>query len=167
MENHKLVLPEHLNHYGYLFGGYLLKWVDEYAWIAASLDYPDCNFVTVALDKVEFKKSGDTAEISIKRQTEGTTFWKGTKSEWEMALSPDVEYTIDLDYGAAEMIMDLRGLKIEEIDMDMGASGNTIWFEDYPTRVTLDTGASSIKFKFPDKYGVIIEIDGGDDRRLP
>jgi len=57
MENHKLVLPEHLNQYGYLFGGNLLKWVDEYAWIAATLDYPGCNFVTIGLDSVEFKKS--------------------------------------------------------------------------------------------------------------
>ncbi len=57
MENHKLVLPEYLNHFGFLFGGYLLKWVDEYAWIAASLDYPGSNFVTIAMDKVEFRKS--------------------------------------------------------------------------------------------------------------
>lgn len=28
METYKLVLPEHLNPYGYLFGGNLLKWVD-------------------------------------------------------------------------------------------------------------------------------------------
>ena len=57
MENYKLVLPEHLNHYGYLFGGHLLKWLDEFSWIAASLDYPGCQFVTVAMDKVEFRKS--------------------------------------------------------------------------------------------------------------
>lgn len=57
MENYKLVLPEHLNHYGYLFGGNLLKWVDETAWICASLDYPECRFVTVGMDTVEFRKS--------------------------------------------------------------------------------------------------------------
>ena len=57
MENHKLILPEHLNQYGFLFGGHLLNWVDENAWIAASLDYPGCNFVTVGMDKVEFRKS--------------------------------------------------------------------------------------------------------------
>jgi len=56
-ENYKLVMPEHLNHFGYLFGGYLLQWVDELAWIAATLDYPDCRFVTIAMDKVEFRKS--------------------------------------------------------------------------------------------------------------
>ncbi|MGI9516919.1 MAG: acyl-CoA thioesterase [Pirellulaceae bacterium] len=57
MTNHKLVLPEFLNQYGFLFGGYLLKWVDEYAWIAATLDFPACNFVTIAMDKVEFRRT--------------------------------------------------------------------------------------------------------------
>jgi len=57
MENHKLVLPEHLNHYGFLFGGHLLNWVDECAYIAATIEYPDSNFVTVAMDKVVFKRS--------------------------------------------------------------------------------------------------------------
>ena len=56
MENFKLVLPEHLNHYGYLFGGNLLKWVDEAAYIAARTEYPQHEFVTVAMNKVEFKK---------------------------------------------------------------------------------------------------------------
>lgn len=54
MESYKVVRPEHLNHYGYLFGGFLLKWVDEISWIAASRDYPACRFVTVAMDNVEF-----------------------------------------------------------------------------------------------------------------
>ena len=57
MESHKLVLPEHLNHYGYLFGGNLLKWADEMGWIAASKGHPGCNFVTIGMDKVEFKSS--------------------------------------------------------------------------------------------------------------
>jgi acyl-CoA hydrolase len=29
VEKHKLVIPQHINHYGYLFGGNLLKWGDE------------------------------------------------------------------------------------------------------------------------------------------
>ena len=65
MENHKLVLPGHLNHYGFLFGGHLLNWVDEYAYIAASVEYPDSDFVTVAMDKVEFKKSVREGTILI------------------------------------------------------------------------------------------------------
>jgi acyl-CoA hydrolase len=57
MENRRLVLPEHLNHYGFLFGGHLLQWVDEIAWIAASLDFPGRRLVTVAMDEVVFRKS--------------------------------------------------------------------------------------------------------------
>jgi len=57
MENHRLVLPEHLNHHGTLFGGNLLKWVDEMAWLSASAQYPRCHFVTIAMDDVVFSKS--------------------------------------------------------------------------------------------------------------
>lgn len=76
MENHKLVLPEHLNQYGYLFGGNLLKWVDEYAWIAASLEYPGCTFVTIGMDKVEFRKSvteGTILKFLVEKTSKGTT----------------------------------------------------------------------------------------------
>ena len=57
MENYRLVMPENLNHFGYLFGGYMLKWVDEMAWIAATMDYPGYLFVTIGMDKVEFRRS--------------------------------------------------------------------------------------------------------------
>ncbi|MEW6219505.1 MAG: acyl-CoA thioesterase [Thermodesulfobacteriota bacterium] len=76
MESYKLVLPEHLNHYGYLFGGNLLKWVDEVGWIAASLDYPGCNFVTVGLDRVEFRRSvkeGSLLRFLVEREQAGTS----------------------------------------------------------------------------------------------
>jgi acyl-CoA hydrolase len=76
MENYKLVLPEHLNHHGFLFGGHLLEWVDEFAYIAASLDYPGCNLVTVALDKVEFRrgiKQGTILRFEARRTKVGRT----------------------------------------------------------------------------------------------
>lgn len=76
MENYKLVLPGDLNQNGYLYGGNLLKWIDEYAWIAATLDYPKCSFVTVALDKVTFKKGvkdGAILKFDIKKSHVGNT----------------------------------------------------------------------------------------------
>ncbi len=76
METHRLVLPGDLNHYGFLFGGRLLAWIDEASWIAASLDYPHCQFVTVAMDTVEFRQSvrdGTILRISCTREREGTT----------------------------------------------------------------------------------------------
>ena len=97
MENYKLVLPEHLNHYGYLFGGHLLRWVDEVAYIAASLDYPGCNFVTIGMDRVEFKKSvkqGALLRLAVNKTREGNT-----------SVQYHVEvYRHDINSGADELI---------------------------------------------------------------
>ncbi|MBB1073498.1 acyl-CoA thioesterase [Rhodoferax sp. 4810] len=76
MESYRLVRPEHLNHYGKLFGGFLLKWVDEISWIAASRDYPGYHFVTVGMDQVAFHRStkqGSVLRFVINISHRGTT----------------------------------------------------------------------------------------------
>ena len=76
MDHHKLVQPEFLNHQGFLFGGYLLKWVDELAFITAKLEHPGKRFVTVALDNVVFKHritNGQILRFAIERSKLGTT----------------------------------------------------------------------------------------------
>jgi acyl-CoA hydrolase len=55
MDTFTHVRPEHLNHYGYLFGGQLLKWVDEHAWLVATLDFPGYHLVTRAMAESDFK----------------------------------------------------------------------------------------------------------------
>ena len=55
MDTFSLVRPEHLNHHGYLFGGMLLKWADEFAWLVASRDFPGCTLVTIGMDEVAFR----------------------------------------------------------------------------------------------------------------
>jgi len=65
MNNYKLVLPSHLNHYGHVFGGMLLQWVDEYAWIAATIDFPEFDLVTIGMDNVVFKKGVQEGSILL------------------------------------------------------------------------------------------------------
>ena len=76
MDNYKLVMPEDLNHQGYLFGGKLLAWVDEYVYIAATLDFPGCSLVTIGLDRVEFHKGarqGSVLKFEVERTHIGTS----------------------------------------------------------------------------------------------
>jgi acyl-CoA hydrolase len=76
MDNYTIVRKEHLNHHGYLFGGTLLSWVDEFAWIFASLDFPGCSLVTVGMDRVSFKErveSGSILRFSILPVHRGTS----------------------------------------------------------------------------------------------
>ncbi len=110
MQNHKLVLPEHLNHYGFLFGGYMLMWKDEVAWIAASLDHPGFRFVTVAMDEVEFRKS---VRLGTILQFEVTPERKGRTS-----VTYSVEVTKeDLESGQKEVVF-TTGVTLVRVDPD-------------------------------------------------
>jgi acyl-CoA hydrolase len=97
LESYKVVRPEHLNHFGYLFGGFLLMWVDEISWIAASRDYPGCSFVTVSMDKVEFRRGvhqGTVLRFSVGESDRGNT-----SVEYAAQVFAD-----DLETGAEEPI---------------------------------------------------------------
>lgn len=76
MENFNLVRPEHLNHHGSLFGGQMLSWVDECAWMAAAREYPKCRFVTRAMDRIEFRhqvKNGSILRFNTVKTNVGNT----------------------------------------------------------------------------------------------
>ncbi len=49
-----LVRPQDLNHAGTLFGGTIMAWSDELAFIAATLTYPHCTFVTKVFHEFNF-----------------------------------------------------------------------------------------------------------------
>ena len=76
MEHYKLIMPEILNHLGYLYGGYMLKWIDEFAYITANQEFPGNNFLTIAVDNVIFRKSvrsGEIIRFLVEREKLGTT----------------------------------------------------------------------------------------------
>ncbi len=76
MNTYTIVRPEHLNHFGYLFGGQLLKWVDETAWMAAARDYPGFILVTRAMDRIDFKTrvaSGAILRFEVRPARQGRT----------------------------------------------------------------------------------------------
>lgn len=76
METHVLVRTEHLNHFGSLFGGQMLLWVDESAAMTALTEFPHVRLITRALSNVEFKKqiiNGSVCKFVTKRIGIGNT----------------------------------------------------------------------------------------------
>jgi len=69
MDFYTIVRPEHLNHYGFLFGGNMLKWVDEYVYVAALREFPACRFVTRAMDAASFTQSVNNGALLCYRVT--------------------------------------------------------------------------------------------------
>ncbi|MFM1767677.1 MAG: hypothetical protein RJA22_206 [Verrucomicrobiota bacterium] len=71
-----LVRPEFLNHGGTLFGGYLMQWADDMAYIAASLAYPGADFVTKLFGPFDFRspaRAGDILRILSQVEAPGRT----------------------------------------------------------------------------------------------
>lgn len=76
MNTYQMVRSEHLNHYGKLFGGYMLLWVDEMAWLTAARDFPGCNLVTRSMEKIDFNcpvESGSILRFNILPERIGNT----------------------------------------------------------------------------------------------
>lgn len=74
-----LIRPEFLNHGGTLFGGYMMQWADDLAYVAASLAYPEANFVTKLFGPFDFKSpvvAGDIIKIFSQVESIGTTSCK-------------------------------------------------------------------------------------------
>lgn len=74
-----LIRPEFLNHAGILFGGYMMKWADEMAYIAASMEFPDGDFVTKLFGQFDFRAPvalGDIIKIYSEVESVGHTSCK-------------------------------------------------------------------------------------------
>ena len=65
-EQQYLIRPTHINHYGRLFGGELLKWIDEVAGIVA-IRHCGCTVTTAAIDNLQFRAPAYSGDMIVLR----------------------------------------------------------------------------------------------------
>lgn len=65
-EQQYLICPAHINHYGRLFGGQLLKWIDELAGIVA-IRHCGNTVTTAAIDNLQFQAPAYTGDMIVLR----------------------------------------------------------------------------------------------------
>ena len=65
-EQQYLICPAHINHYGRLFGGQLLKWIDELAGIVA-IRHCGGTVTTAAIDNLQFRAPAYTGDMIVLR----------------------------------------------------------------------------------------------------
>ena len=59
-----LICPAHINHYGRLFGGQLLKWIDELAGIVA-IRHCGATVTTAAIDNLQFQAPAYSGDMIV------------------------------------------------------------------------------------------------------
>ena len=94
-EQQYLICPAHINHYGRLFGGQLLKWIDELAGIVA-IRHCGATVTTAAIDNLQFQAPAYTGDMIV---LQGQVTYVGNSS---MEIRVDT-YREALD-GTREMI---------------------------------------------------------------
>ncbi|NMA69711.1 MAG: cell wall-active antibiotics response protein [Desulfitobacterium sp.] len=108
----------------------------------------------------EFKydRSGRTAKVKF-----NTKLGSGSSGDTlDLQLSPQVEYDIDLSAGAIDGTLDFSQLRIEDLDISVGASALTLIMGDNGGRakVDLSSGASDITIIVPESVGLKINVSG-------
>ena len=63
-EQQYLICPAHINHYGRLFGGQLLKWIDELAGIVA-IRHCGGTVTTAAIDNLQFQAPAYAGDMVV------------------------------------------------------------------------------------------------------
>lgn len=118
MDHYKIVLPADLNDYGSLFGGTLLKWVDEIAYIRVSLDFPGQPFVTIGLDNVEFRhpiREGQILRFNCDKTRVGNTSVTYSVKVYGARYQTDSEKAL-FDSNITFVCVDGKGNKTNIID---------------------------------------------------
>ena len=131
-------------------------------------------FVTMdaSYDLINFEKKGsvldykyaitqneNSVDIDIYLEDE-VVLNKHTKNRVEMSLNPYPVWDLSYEIGAADVNLDLTGIKVSDLSIEGGAAAIRVKIGDYypETKVHIEAGASSIKVKVPETSGCDLNI---------
>jgi hypothetical protein len=109
----------------------------------------------------EFSQSGENAQLAL-NWAGSYQPWSGRGDRWDLALSPRVAFSLDVDVGAGDATIDLTGLDIRDLRIQTGAGRNTIVLPEegrFEARVT--GGVGQMIVEIPREMGARIEVDRG------
>ncbi len=83
--------------------------------------------------------------------------------EWDLRFNDDVPMDISIKLGTGKMDLEMVGLSLTALEVDMGASRSTLdltgdWASDFDANIT--GGVSSLTIRLPSDTGVRVEISG-------
>ncbi len=108
-------------------------------------------------------RTGERADIRIRGQEAVWSWmvWAPHARDWSMRLTHEIPLRLEIDTGASDARLDLRPLRIVELDLDTGASSTEIWLPEAAgqTHVKIDAGAASVTLRVPENVAARIETD--------
>lgn len=114
--------------------------------------------------KVTYKDQGDKGKIIIEQKNSTVVKIGNFKNEWNLKLSEDIPLDLVVNSGASDTNLDLRGLKLERLDIETGVGNLNVnlggdWKKSFETNI--ETGVGSTTVILPSKVGVKIKSNKG------
>ncbi len=83
-------------------------------------------------------------------------------ADWEVAISPDVVLSLDVEAGVADIYLDMSQLDMETLDMDVGAADLELALpaDAGHTDVNISAGAADIDIEIPEGVAAYINVAG-------
>lgn len=76
-------------------------------------------------------------------------------------LNRDVAWSLDFDMGAVDGNYDMSGIKVENLDLKLGAANTTLIMGSCNTKLKITAGASRIDIELPQNAGIKVKLKGG------
>jgi hypothetical protein len=130
---------------------------------------------------VDVSRSGPSARLNLKSRA--GEYWFGFPAfqggyggyTWDLNLTPEIPLRLTLETGASESNLDLRDLKLTDLEIKTGASATVVTLPANAgmTRVKISSGAASVRLYLPEGVAGHIRVQSGlaginiDPNRFP
>jgi len=113
---------------------------------------------------VSFEKIAEKDTLTVQQPLKGTIQASDARNEWLLQFNENIPMRMLVRLGAGTAELDLRGLNLEDLDVELGAGQVTIdlsgdWDHDFSVNLKRGVGEASVLL--PDDVGVRVKVAGG------
>lgn len=112
--------------------------------------------------KQQIEANGQVLDINLSQNQFNWNPATDKLNHWQLKISPDLVWSLDIDAGAIDGNIDLTGIPLRELNCNLGA-GNilfTLGSNGVNSKMDIESGASNIKLKIVNDTGIRIKMNG-------
>ena len=112
---------------------------------------------------VDYRRDGENGTLVI-RQPSGSASFQNTKNEWDIQLNDTVPLSVTTTVGAGEGTMSLGSLNLQSVQVDAGAGEFTLDLRGAPKRsfdVRVNASVGQTNIHLPKSVGIIATATAG------
>jgi len=114
--------------------------------------------------EVSYRMVGEKGILDVRHGRRHGINFGPSRNRWDLVLGRAVPVDLDINLGAGHSDVDLRGLKLDRVEMNMGVGEVNLDLRGPHAagfKVKIDGGVGSARLNLPSEVGVRVKVDGG------